>query len=174
MNVPTVEFVQVCHVVNDLDRACNDFHDLFGIGPFIGGGEFALDNHVYRGVRAEPIVMRGAFVQSGELVVELVQPISTGPSAFSDMFSAGQQGVHHMAMFCEDYVETRDRYVAAGMPVASEFRTSFGAQICYIDARERMGHMLELYPENEIIRGMFARTRREAARWDRAQLFMPW
>ncbi|WP_298193761.1 hypothetical protein [Novosphingobium sp.] len=79
-----------------------------------------------------------------------------------------------MAVFCEDYEGTRDRYVAAGMPVASEFVVSFGAQICYIDARATMGHMIELYPESEIIRGMYARARHEAETWDGKQLIIPW
>lgn len=172
--VPSGAFIQVCHVVDNLEAACARYNRLFGMGPFIGGGNGVLDNHVYRGQPAEPIRIRGVFVQSGDLNIELVELVSAGPSAFHDMYPDGGQGIHHMAMFCEDYEGTRDRYVAAGMPVASEFTVSFGAQICYIDARATMGHMIELYPESEIIRGMYARARQESENWDGKQLIIPW
>jgi hypothetical protein len=37
-----------------------------------------------------------------------------------------------------------------------------------------MGHMIELYPESEIIRGMYARARHESENWDGKQLIIPW
>lgn len=174
MTTAKLDYVQICYVVENLEVACENFHAMFGIGPFIGGGEVILDRHVYRGQVADPIVLRGVFAQSGDMNIELVELVSTGPSAFRDMYPGRQHGVHHAAIFCEDYAETRDRLVAQGMPVASEFETAFGAKICYIDARERIGHMLELYPENAIIREMYARTRFEAAHWDGSQLIVPW
>lgn len=169
-----LEFVQICYVVPNLEQACADFHAMFGIGPFIGGGDVILDRHSYRGAAADPIVLRGVFGQSGDMNVELVELVSTGPSAFRDMFPGQQYGVHHAAIFCDDYVQVRDGFAARDMAVVSEFETDFGAKICYIDARGRMGHMLELYPENEIIRAMYARTRFEAEHWDRAKLIIPW
>jgi hypothetical protein len=73
-----------------------------------------------------------------------------------------------------DYAAERDAFVAAGYPVASEFSVSFGAQICYIDARESLGHMIELYPENAIIRDMYRQARDAAQNWDRKELIIPW
>lgn len=174
MVVADLKFVQICYVVPNLEQACADFHAMFGMGPFIGGGEVILDRHTYRGETADPIVLRGVFAQNGDMNVELVELVSAGPSAFRDMFPGRQYGVHHAAIFCDDYTQVRDGFSARDMVVASEFETVFGARICYIDARERIGHMLELYPENEIIRDMYARTRFEAERWDRAKLIIPW
>jgi hypothetical protein len=169
-----LNFVQICYVVPNLEQACAEFHAMFGIGPFIGGGEVVLDRHTYRGEAADPIVVRGVFGQSGDLNVELLELVSTSPSAFRDVFPGRQGGVHHAAIFCDDYVQARDGFSDRGMSIVSEFETDFGARICYIDTRERLGHMLELYPENDIIRGMYARTRYEAEHWDRAKLIIPW
>ncbi len=166
--------VQNCYVVADLEEGCARFNRLFGIGPFVGGNSFELGDHVYRGRPAPPVAMRGVFVQSGDLNIEIVEVNSRTPSAFADMFGAGEEGLHHVAMFCDDYAASRDRFVAAGMPVASEFVLGFGPQICYIDARQPLGHMIELYPENAIIRGMYAQARDAAARWDGRQLIVPW
>ncbi|MDI1295907.1 MAG: VOC family protein [bacterium] len=166
--------VQTCYVVRDLDAACARLHALLGVGPFVGGVAMALEDHHYRGATAEPIRLRGVFVQSGAHNIELVQILSSGPSAFHDLFPDGGEGLHHVAMFCADYAAERDRWVAAGYPVASEFTTGFGAQICYIDARPLLGHCIELYPEHPLIRGMYAQTAEEARHWDGRRLIVPW
>lgn len=166
--------VQNCYVVPDLDHACAQMHQLYGIGPFLGGQPAELRDHVYRGRPAQPIRYRSVFVQSGELNVELIQPLSPAPSAFHDMFPDGGPGFHHVAVFCTDYASERDAFVAAGFPVASEFTAGVGAQICYIDARGVLGHMIELYPEHAAIRAKYRQTRDAAAAWDGSQLIIPW
>ncbi|WP_295529132.1 VOC family protein [Novosphingobium sp. Chol11] len=168
--------VQVAYVVPDLEEACGAFHRLYGIGPFVGGeGVRTLEEHVYREEAAAPIAFRGVFVQSGDLNIELIELVSTTDSAFHDM-ARGMAGpfVHHVAMFCEDYAGTRDAYVAKGFAVASAFKTGFGAEICYIDARAATGHMLELYPEDATIRAMYRATVAAARAWDGRELIIPW
>ncbi|MEN3950782.1 VOC family protein [Iodidimonas sp. SYSU 1G8] len=166
--------IQNCYIVRDLEQACARMNKLYGIGPFLGGGNGVLNEHYYRGQKADPIEIRGVFVQSGDLNIELVQLVSKGPCAFSDMFPNGKEGFHHVAFFCDDYEAERDAFVAAGYPVASEFTVGFGAKICYVDARDSLGHMLELYPESDIIRGMYEQTRRAAETWDGKELIIPW
>ena len=168
------DIVQNAYVVRDLEAACARLHRLYGMGPFVGGGEGQLSRHVYRGTPTDPIRIRGVFVQSGDLNVELVQLLSDAPSAFHDMYAGGGEGFHHNALFCADYEATRDAWVAEGYAVASEFETAFGAKICYIDARETHGHMIELYPENEVIRGMYRKARDAAQTWDGGELIVPW
>lgn len=172
--IPRASIVQNCYVVPDLEQACLQLHRLFGIGPFLGGQPAELRQHVYRGRSAAPIRYRSVFVQSGELNLELIQLLSAAPSALHDMFSHSAPGLHHVAMFCDDYVRARDEFVAAGYPVASEFMAGIGAQICYIDTRPLLGHMIELYPEHAAIRARYQQTRDAAANWDRQQLIQPW
>ncbi|MFC4296169.1 VOC family protein [Novosphingobium tardum] len=169
-----IEIVQNCYVVRDLEAACARLHRQYGIGPFVGGSEGVLGDHFYRGAAAEPIRIRGVFVQSGSLNIELVQVLSTGPSAFRDMYSGDAEGFHHTAVFCDDYAQTRDAWTAEGYALASEFVTSFGARICYLDARATHGHMIELYPEHEVIREMYGKARRAANDWDGQRLIVPW
>ena len=170
-----LQVVQNSYVVRDLDEACARFHRMYGIGPFLGGSEGELSQHSYRGRPAPPIRMRGVFVQSGDLNLELVQILSDGPDAFTDMYPDSREGLHHVAIFCPDYEAIRDGFVAEAMPIASEFHVALvDATICYIDARPALGHMIELYPENATIREMFAATKRAAATWDRRMLIQPW
>ena len=169
-----IAIIQNAYVVRNLEEACERLNRLMGFGPFVGGVEAVLEQHRYHGEPAEPIRLRGVFVQSGDLNIELIEMLSDGPCAFRDMFAPGEEGMHHSAMFCADYEGERDRWVAAGYPVASEFTTAFGASICYIDTRPLLGHFLELYPEDAIIRGMYRQTVEEAEGWDGAQLIVPW
>ncbi len=166
--------VQYCYVVGNLEQGCARFRDLFGIAPFVGGADVELTDHHYRGAPAEPIRLRGVFAQSGDLNIELVEILSPDPSAFRDMFGAGEEGLHHVAMFSDDYEGEKQRWADAGHPVVSEFTTDFGAKICYIDARGTLGHFIELYPEHPIIRAMYAQTVKETRDWNGAQLILPW
>lgn len=166
--------VQNCYVVRDLEKACARFNRLYGIGPFVGGSYGELDNHIYRGRAAPPVGLRVVFVQSGDLNIELVELVSGGDSAFHDMYRDGGEGLHHIAMFCDDYAAERDAFVAEGFPIASEFTVPFGAQICYVDARAELGHMIELYPQNDVIEGMYRQAREAAKRWDGKYLVIPW
>jgi len=166
--------VQNAYVVRDLDEACARLHACYNVGPFVGGTEFVLGAHVYRGRPAPPASLRGVFVQVGPLVVELLQILSEPPSAFHDMFRAGAQGLHHVAMFCDDYERQRDAWVSAGHAVASEFTLPWGPKISYIDARRDFGHMIELYPEDATIRDMYRQARDAAGVWDRTTLIIPW
>jgi hypothetical protein len=168
------QVVQNCYVVSNLEQGCERLHRLYGLGPFVGGSQAELGDHTYRGEPAPPIVLRGVFVQSGELNIELVELVSTTPSAFHDLYPNGREGFHHVALFCDDYEAERDAFVAAGYELASEFTVSFGPKICYIDARATLGHMIELYPENAIIRDMYRQAREAPRTWDGKDLIIPW
>ena len=174
IDLKRLEIVQNCYVVRDLEAGCERFHRLFGIGPFVGGTVSELGNHFHRGHRAPPIVLRSVFAQSGTLNIELVELRSGAPSAFHDAYPNGNEGMHHVAVFCDDYEGERDRLVNAGVPIASEFTLSFGPSICYLDTRTTLGHMLELCPENEIIRDRYRQARDAANDWDGVHLIQPW
>jgi hypothetical protein len=166
--------VQNAYVVADLDEACARFNRLFGLGPFVGGSEGVLADHVYRGEPAEPIRIRGVFVQSGELNIELIQVLSDAPSAFHDMFGGERrEGLHHSALFAPDYEATKRSFVNQGHTVASEFWFQ-GRRICYVDTRPSLGHMIEIYPDLPLIRAMYAQAR-DAARERPGELALrPW
>lgn len=169
-----LEIVQNAYVVGDLGVAARGFGAALGIGPFVGGGEIELSRHVYRGRAAAPIRLLGAMAQSGAMNIELVQLLSEGPCAFSEMFGGGAQGFHHVAAFAADYAGTVARLEGLGMAVVSAFEVPWGAPVCYLDARAAMGHMIEIYPEDATIRAMYAQVRDAAAGWDGAATFVPW
>lgn len=163
MSILPVTLVQMAYLVPNLEEGCAALNRAFGWGPFLGGTEGVLADHVYRGAPAEPIRIRGIFVQTGTINVEVIEVVSHGPCAFSEMLRPdGQPVLHHCATFAQDYEATRDHLVAQGFPVVSEFGFA-GRRICYIDTRPLLGFMTEVYPELPVIRAMYAEAREAAA-----------
>lgn len=163
MSILPVTLVQMAFLVPNLEEGCAALNRAYGWGPFLGGTEGVLADHTYRGEAADPIRIRGVFVQSGEINVEVIEVVSDGPSAFHDMLRADSQPVlHHCATFAADYEATRDHLVAQGYPVVSEFGFA-GRRICYVDTRPLLGYMTEVYPDLPVIRAMYAEAREAAA-----------
>ncbi len=157
--MPPLELVQMAYLVPNLEEGCAALNRAYGWGPFIGGAEGVLADHTYRGAPADPIRIRGVFVQSGAINVEVIQVVSAAPCALHDALCAdGQPVLHHCATFAADYEATRDHLVAQGYPVASEFGFA-GRRICYVDTRALLGFMTEVYPDLPIIRAMYAEAR---------------
>jgi Glyoxalase/Bleomycin resistance protein/Dioxygenase superfamily len=163
MSILPVTLVQMAFLVPNLEEGCAALNRAYGWGPFLGGTEGVLADHTYRGQPAEPIRIRGVFVQTGDINVEVIELVSAAPSAFHEMLrDDGQPVLHHCATFAADYEGVRDHLVAQGYPVVSEFGFA-GHRICYVDTRPLLGYMTEVYPELPIIRAMYAEARNAAA-----------
>lgn len=159
MSILPVTLVQMAYLVLDLKVGCAALNRAYGWGPFLGGTEGVVTDHTYRGQPADPIRIRGVFVQTGDINVEVIEVVSDTPSAFHEMLpDDGQPVLHHCATFAADYAATRDHFAAQGYPVVSEFGFA-GRQICYVDTRPLLGYMTEIYPELPIIRAMYAEAR---------------
>lgn len=158
MSILPVTLVQTAYLVPNLEEGCAALNRAYGWGPFLGGTEGVLADHVYRGQPADQIRIRGVFVQTGAINVEVIEVVSEAPSAFHEMLrDDGQPVLHHCATFAADYEGTRDHLVAQGYPVVSEFGFA-GRRICYVDTRPLLGYMTEIYPDLPVIRAMYAET----------------
>lgn len=158
VSILPITLVQMAFLVPNLEEGCAALNRAYGWGPFLGGSEGVLADHTYRGQPADPIRIRGVFVQTGDINVEVIEVVSDAPSAFHEMLRTdGQPVLHHCATFAADYEGVRDHLVAQGYPVVSEFGFA-GHRICYVDTRPLLGYMTEVYPELPIIRAMYAET----------------
>jgi hypothetical protein len=174
--MPTMSLatVQTAYIVPDVRTACGQFHELYGIGPF-----FWIPPRVRPNVRhfGQPIdgelVTEAALAQSGDVMVELLTQRSDVPSAYRDMYGPSEQGIHHIAVWTDDYVAERDGYVAAGYDIAMEMQVRDGVEICYVDTREALGHMLELLPRHPALVQSFESVRERSMGWDGGELIVP-
>ena len=166
---PPLRIVQTAYVVVDIDDAIARWHRAFGLGPFIVRRHIRLVESRYHG-RAMPLDISAAHVQAGEMQIELVCQHNPEPSAFRDMFAPGEEGLHHVAMFPEDYAATVAHYGSRGFPVATELVTGERRGAAYIDTRPLMGHMLEVYRVNESLHAFYRFIADAAREWDGREL----
>ena len=113
MSIFPVTLIQAAYLVPNLEEGCAALNRAYGWGPFLGGTEGVLADHTYCGEPAAPIRIRGVFVQTGDINVEVIEVVSEAPSAFHEMLREDAQPVlHHCATFAADYEATRDHLVA--------------------------------------------------------------
>ena len=136
--------IQNAYFVNDLDAAIERWHRLWNIGPFIVRRHIALPDVRYRG-RPSTLDISAAYVQAGDIMVELVTQHDATPSAFREMFAPGEEGFHHVAVIPDDYDGLLAHYTAQGFDVVTELRTASGRGAAYVDTRAQLGHMVEVY-----------------------------
>ena len=155
---------QYAWVVNDLDDGCRRWNAVTGAGPFFVTRFHKGQNHVDHG---QPFTggLSYAFGYAGETQIQLIQVHDDTPSIYRDMFKAGEEGFHHVAMLVPDppWAE-KARFEAAGYPSVSELWAT--ADVCYIDTRAAIGCFTELHGDNEAIRAVFRGWKAAADGWD--------
>lgn len=171
LNAQTI--LQNAYVVNDIDAAILHWHRTFNIGPFFLTRHVSVEKSTYRGTHT-PIDFSVAIAQAGDVQVELIQQHCTSPSGFRDMYPAGSEGHHHIAVFADNYDEEVARYAQQAAPVATS-GVFGGARFCYVDARETIGVFVEILEENAGIRAYFDQIRTTAndPRWVGKPVYLP-
>ena len=96
------KIVQIGIVVPDRKRSTELLTSLFGIGPFrfVEWPDRADAKYYYRGT-PESIRISQAFVQMGDVEVELIQPVE-GCNAYKDFLDETGGGIHHVLFEVSD------------------------------------------------------------------------
>lgn len=147
-------FVQIAYFVDDVRTAAENWSRLRGAGPFIVMDNIPLTSVRYRGSPAQ-LDHSSAYGQLGDIMIELVQQNNPGPSAFRDMFADGQSGLHHMAQFAGDLELELDYYRKQGFEIALTAQAG-DVSFAFVDTRQSLGHMVELYQDCNAVRGFYA------------------
>jgi hypothetical protein len=162
---PTPDFMQVCWLVPDLEAAIEKWARSAGVGPFFWFEEVGDRDGRHRGEPAAFPTSTAAIAYAGDTQIELVCQENDEPGVFRDLFARGEYGLHHMALFCDDYEVERDAYVAAGAEVAFEARIG-DARTCWVDTSPALGFMIELLERSKDRTAGFAAMRAAAESWD--------
>ncbi len=142
---------QLAYFVPDVRVAATRHRSEFGSGPFLIADHIRLTSSLHRG-RAAPLDHSAAYGQWGDIMVEFVQQNNDGPSAFRDMYLAGGEGLHHVAIFVDDVGAAIARYERQGDTVALHAEMASGFVFAMIDTVARHGHMIELYrPDSTLV-----------------------
>jgi hypothetical protein len=109
--------VQIGIVVADRDRTTQLLTSLFGMGPFrfVEWPDRAESKYYYRGLE-ESVRIKQAFVQLGDVEVELIQPVE-GRSGYKDFLDETGGGIHHVLFEVTDIDPGNQELAKSGVTV---------------------------------------------------------
>ncbi len=148
--------VQLAWVVDDVDVAVASFAARYGAGPFVVARHIDVVDVVHRGMPGR-FDHSSAYGQWGELMVELVQQHGDDPSPVTE--HAGAPHLHHVAHLVEGLDAALERCRGAGLATAFTAATAGGLRFAFVDARDALGHFLELYEPSDALVAFYARVR---------------
>ena len=137
--------VQIGIVVADRARTTQALTSLFGIGPFrfVEWPDRAESKYYYRGVE-EQVRIRQAFVQLGDVEVELIEPLE-GRSGYKDFLDQTGGGIHHVLFEVSDIDPVIQELAQSGVTVLqSGTGIRPGTRWALLDTRELLGFLVEL------------------------------
>jgi methylmalonyl-CoA/ethylmalonyl-CoA epimerase len=137
--------VQIGIVVPDRDRTAQLLTSLFGIGPFrlVEWPDRPESKYYYRAVE-QKIRVRQAFVQLGDVEVELIQPLE-GNSAYQDFLDETGGGIHHVLFEVSDIDPVIHELAKSGVTVLqSGTGIRPGTRWALLDTQKLLGFLVEL------------------------------
>lgn len=139
------KIVQIGIVVPDRKRTTKLLTSLFGIGPFrfVEWPDRAEAKYHYRGT-PEKIRISQAFVQLGDVEVELIQPVE-GRNAYQDFLDETGGGIHHVLFEVSDIDPVLRELEKSGVTVLqSGTGIRPGTRWALLDTRKLLGFYVEL------------------------------
>lgn len=138
--------VQIGVVVRDLEKSTRALGSLFGIGPFrfVQWPNRPDSKYYYRGTE-EQIRISQAFVQLGDVEVELIQPIEGERNAYKQFLEQHGGGIHHVLFEVQDIDQALEQFAKSGVAVlqsGSGIRP--GTRWALLDTHELVGFLVEL------------------------------
>ena len=137
--------VQIGIVVANRDRTTQLLTSLFGMGPFrfVEWPDRAESEYLYRGV-PQQIRIKQAFVQLGDVEVELIEPVE-GHSGYQDFLDNTGGGIHHVLFEVSDIDPVLEELAKAGITVLqSGTGLRRGTRWALLDTQELLGFLVEL------------------------------
>lgn len=163
--------VQIAYYVNDVETAAKKAHDTFGTGPFFIYKNIELVDVTYRGHKSE-LDHTSAYAQAGPVMIEFTQQNNNTQSTFTDMYTEGEEGFHHVAIFIDDVKEEMSRLQGKGYETVTHYFTREGnVEVAFIDTRSILGHMVELYKPVDALTRFYSAVAKSVENWDGKELF---
>jgi hypothetical protein len=150
--------VQIAYGVTGLEAAAARFSASTGAGPFVMVEHIALRSARVRGTAGE-FDHSSAYGQWGPIMVELVEE-------HTPALMAPGSGVHHMAFMVPRLDDAAAWCEHQGWPELLRAETSGGQVFAFHDAREQLGHLVELYEPSDRLLGFYRSVATSAHGWD--------
>jgi len=148
MSAPVLDTEKLCQVgfvVHDVVATAKKYVEAFGLPEptFIETPGYAASKTIVNGEPSEATA-KLAFFQTGQLVIELIQP-DEKPSVWRDFLDKNGEGVHHIAFRVADTKATEAALAKEGMPVLQQgLYADASGMYTYLDSAPQLGVMIEL------------------------------
>lgn len=152
------------YVVRDIEAAMQHWSSQLGIGPWFYLPDLAPKDFRYRG-QPSPATMSVAFANTGNLQIELIQPLNDAPSAYRDFLAAGREGLQHLSSWEENLEQIIRRAADHGIGIYHEGRLG-GARFVYFATETHPGTVYEVAAPDERTWELFRKVREAALSWD--------
>ena len=137
-----------------------------GIGPWFYLKNVRPGNFTYRG-RPSGMAMDVAVANSGDIQIELIQPVNDEPSMYKDFLDAGHEGLQHFAYWSENYQQLYDRARATGFTVGQEGEIGGSSgRFAYLETEHHPGTVIEISDLGGTKKFVFDLIKLAAAGWD--------
>jgi hypothetical protein len=156
--------MQMCHLVEDLDRSVEQWVRL-GVGPFFVTRHPKYTVDTFRGQSVESDIS-AAFAYSGELQIELVQVHGRGPSAFEEFRQRHGYGLHHVGVLSNDLPADTALLAELGVQPFHRMVSALGVETVFFDVEQPGGAVLELIARSPVLDDGFAAMKAAAQAWD--------
>lgn len=138
---------QVAIIVEDLEKAVENYWKLFGIGDwhFYTYGKPLVKRMTYHGKPGE-YKMRVALSYLGPMRIELIEMLE-GDTIYADFVKEHGYGVHHFGVLVEDIENAIAQAEAAGLTMTMDgagFGRDGDGHYAYLDTENRIGVAIEL------------------------------
>lgn len=155
---------QICYVVRDLDEAMDKWVKAFRAGPFFVA-EFKNDGHEYRGQTVTSNVRVG-IGYSSSLNIELLQPLSPGPSIHHEILETRGEGVHHFWCRSSDLDAEIAHWESLGCPVVGGGPTPGIGRSYFVDTLSMFGVFTEIQELSDAVYLALDKMHQTHLNWD--------
>ncbi|HCS37445.1 MAG TPA: hypothetical protein DIW48_12390 [Sphaerochaeta sp.] len=138
---------QIAFVVKDLDATVENYHRLFGIGPWhFYTYEKPFVPHMTRDGKPTDYAMRVALSYFGSMRIELIEQ-KYGDTVYAQFVHDHGYGIHHLGVLVDDMDDAIRLAKAAGFRVTMDgagFGLEGDGHYAYLDTEDAIGTTLEL------------------------------
>ena len=132
---------QLGYVVGDVEKACEFYQSIYGVGPFTVLDEVDMGSCLLRG-KPTNTKIKVAFAKSDKVELEFIQPLQ-GENLYTEFLEARGDGIHHLGFTVNDLDAWKREFAAKGFePVFHGDMVVM--QFAYFDTSMFGGLMLEL------------------------------
>ncbi|KWX57578.1 VOC family protein [Mycobacterium sp. NAZ190054] len=168
----TGNIAQLGFVVSDLGKAVKHWVEFLKVGPFFVAEEIKPDSFTHRG-QASDATFAAALANTGDMQIELIQPLGDSPSLWHEFAASGRQGLQHVAYWTDEFDKEFQAAQNAGYRLAHGGVLS-GGRFVYFETDDPDGYAVELSEQSPAKRAVFDAIRNAAVGWDGSVPIRPW